>query len=126
MEVDYVEVPQDVHLSKNQSEEIRCGDNGIFKGIPLTSQEKELSQIARRIYNKYPCDGKYILDNEKLIICQSNADSAELAKRYPNAEINPLGDWTGGTDVDTDGRRIDQFSVGNAIRLDRLNMVRQL
>ena len=105
VEVDYVEVPQDVHLSKNQSEEIRCGDNGIFKGVPLTNQEKELSQIARRIYNKYPCDGKYILDNEKLIICQSNAKNEELEELYKNYDkkviVNPLGEWTGGSDVDS-------------------------
>ena len=25
----------------------------------------------------------------------------ELQKLYPTAEVNPLGDWTGGTDVDS-------------------------
>ena len=29
--VDYVEVPQDIHLANNQFDKIRCGDNGIFK-----------------------------------------------------------------------------------------------
>lgn len=29
-------VEQDVHLAGNQAKEIRCGDNGIFKGVPLT------------------------------------------------------------------------------------------
>ena len=38
---------------------------------------------------------------EKLIICQSCAKKEELLKYYPNAIINPLGDWTGGTNVDT-------------------------
>ena len=75
--VDYVEVPQDSHLAKNQEQGFRCGDNGIF------------------------CDGKYILDDDRLIICQSNASKEELRADYPKAEINPLGDWTGGTDVDT-------------------------
>jgi len=32
-----------------------------------------LSQIAREIFRHYPYDGKYILDGERLIICQSNA-----------------------------------------------------
>ena len=32
IDVDYVEVPQDRHLSDNQEGKIRCGDNGIFKG----------------------------------------------------------------------------------------------
>jgi S-adenosylmethionine synthetase len=98
---DVVLVPQDTHLSKNQEKEIRCGDNGIFKGVPLTDEQKKLSIIARFIFEKYPYDGKYILDNEKLIICQSNAPTEELRKLYQDATINPLGDWTGGTDVDT-------------------------
>ena len=46
-------VPQDVHLSENQQDAIRCGDNGIFKGIPLTEEQKQLSQIAHDIYEKY-------------------------------------------------------------------------
>lgn len=100
--VDYKEVRQDTHLARNQAEEVRCGDNGIFKGVPLTEEQKELSQIARDIFGKYPSDGKYILDRwRELIICQSNASSEELAREYPSAVINPLGDWTGGTDVDT-------------------------
>ena len=41
------------------------------------------------------------MDGRRLIICQSNASAEELRKTYPYAEINPLGDWTGGTDVDT-------------------------
>lgn len=94
-------VPQDVHLSRNQESGLRCGDNGIFKGVPLTQEQKKLSQIAREIYAKYPADGKYILDGDRLIICQSNASTKALRAAYPHAEINPLGDWTGGTDVDT-------------------------
>lgn len=99
--VDYREFKQDVHLAKNQSEKIRCGDNGIFKGVPLTEEEKTLSAIARDIYAKYPTDGKYILDKQRLIICQSNASTEELQEAYPNATVNPLGDWTGGLNVDT-------------------------
>ena len=93
--------PQDKHLADNQADGFRCGDNGIFKGMPLTDEEKKLSAIARDIYKAYPCDGKYILDGERLIICQSNAKAKELRKKYPGADINPIGDWTGGTDVDT-------------------------
>lgn len=101
LRLDLVVVEQDNHLAGNQSEKPRCGDNGIFKGMPLTDEEKKLSIIARLIYEKYPTDGKYILDKDKLIICQSNASTEELRKEYPDAIINPLGDWTGGTDVDT-------------------------
>lgn len=94
-------VPQDKHLSENQSAGIKCGDNGIFKGVPLTAEQKKLSAIAREIFERYPFDGKYILDGDRLIICQSNAPTEKLREIYHNAHINPLGDWTGGTDVDT-------------------------
>ena len=98
---DIVIVPQDAHLSANQADGVRCGDNGIFKGMPLTAEQILLSTIARRIYEKHPYDGKYILDGTRIIICQSNSSTSQLAIDYPGAEINPLGDWTGGTDVDT-------------------------
>ena len=92
---------QDPYLSKNQEEKLRCGDNGIFKGVPLTKEEKKLSRIARDIYKKYPYDGKYILDQDRLIICQSNVEREDLQKEYKTATINPLGYWTGGLNVDT-------------------------
>ena len=101
VQVDCVIVPQDIHLANNQKDKIRCGDNGIFKGVPLTDEQKKLSKIARDIYKRYPFDGKYILDGERLIICQSNAKKEELKKFYPEAEVNPIGDWTGGSDVDS-------------------------
>lgn len=93
-------VKQDIYLAKNQDDKIRCGDNGIFKGVPLRKEDKTLSEIARNIYNIIPSDGKYILDKEKLIICQSNIKTEILKKQYPNAIINPLGEWTGGQNVD--------------------------
>lgn len=58
--VDYREVPQDTHLAENQSDKIRCGDNGIFKGMPVTQEQKTLTEIAQRIYEVCPHDGKYI------------------------------------------------------------------
>jgi len=92
---------QDSLLAENQADGFRCGDNGIFKGMPLTEEQKTLSRIARDIYGKYPYDGKYILDGSRLIICQSHADSGDLAAAYPGAIVNPLGDWTGGLDCDS-------------------------
>ena len=100
LKVQLVMVQQDPILASNQDGEIRCGDNGIFKGMPLTTEEKELSKIARNIYKVYPSDGKYVLADGKLIICQSNAKTGDLKKNYPNSVINPLGEWSGGTDVD--------------------------
>ena len=92
---------QDHHLAENQDNGFRCGDNGIFRGCPVTEEQKRLSAIARDIYGIYPTDGKYILDGDRLILCQSNAEDAELERLYHGAIINPLGPWTGGPDVDT-------------------------
>lgn len=101
VEMDIVIVPQDAHLSSNQQDGLRCGDNGIFKGMPVTPEQKKLTDIAKHIYDQYPCDGKYIIDGDKLILCQSNASTEKLHSMFPDAEVNPLGDWTGGTNVDT-------------------------
>ena len=103
-------VKQDEHLSRNQNEKIRCGDNGIFKGVPITVEELMLSGIAKTIYNITKTDGKYILNRDKLIVCQSNINtevaSLVYSKMFDNfgcseVIINPLGDWTGGINVDS-------------------------
>lgn len=102
--VEYKGVEQDVELAKNQSKQVKAGDNGIFKGVPVNYEVAELSIIARTIYDRYPTDGKYILDGDRLIICQSNATNEEIKTMYREAydlTVNPLGEWTGGTDVDT-------------------------
>lgn len=101
LKLDLQIVKQDIELAKNQEGSIKCGDNGIFKGKPLREIDKKLSKIAREIYSITNSDGKYVLDGDKLIICQSNISNGELQKRYPNAIINPLGEWTGGSDVDS-------------------------
>lgn len=111
MNVLYREYPQDKELANNQKKKFRCGDNGIFCGMPVTEEQKILSHIAHDIYDKYESDGKYILieDERKIIVCQSNAEEKELVDRLhesymPYREkiiVNPIGYWTGGTDVDT-------------------------
>lgn len=102
--VDYVEVPQDAALAGNQAEELRCGDNGIFKGAPVTAQQKALKVTAKRLWDKYGSDGKYVLDGDRLIICQSNGSEEEIrgvvGSGARNVTVNPLGEWTGGTGVD--------------------------
>lgn len=100
-DVEIIHARQDIHLAKNQYGQFRCGDNGIFKGSPITEEQEELTSIAKDIFNKYKKDGKYILDGNRLIICQSNAYTDEIQEIYSDAYINPLGDWTGGLDVDT-------------------------
>lgn len=112
--VGYKEVPQDVHLAENQSKEIRCGDNGIFKGVPMNEEETTLLQVTQELYKEFPTDGKFIYDQEGrcFIACQSCAASKDIAESIDkklqirdiddtNIVVNPLGDWTGGTDVDT-------------------------
>jgi len=101
--VRYKEVQQDRLLAANQRDGFRCGDNGIFKGMPVTAEQAALSAYARGIYDQFPTDGKYIYDKSsgRLIICQSCAYKDDIAKSYPEAEINPLGDWIGGINVDT-------------------------
>lgn len=112
--VDYTEEAQDAHLAENQSKEIRCGDNGIFKGVPMNEEENTLLQVTQELYHKFPTDGKFIYDAEDktFIACQSCAHDdeieAELAKSFTARElpvetviINPLGEWTGGPSVDT-------------------------
>lgn len=100
-------VAQDTHLANNQSQSIKCGDNGIFKGVPLTEEEIRLGDIARLIYDITRTDGKYILHNDRLIICQSNINTQLAYDVYANFIgghkfiINPLGDWTGGINVDS-------------------------
>ena len=102
LDVDYVEVPQDKHLAENQEGVIRCGDNGIFKGCPVTKEQRELSDIAHQIYDMYPTDGKYVINGDDLIVCQSRLDGElVLPRHFRHVVINPLGNWTGGTDVDT-------------------------
>lgn len=105
--VDYDEVPQDEHLSKNQETRVKCGDNGIFKGVPISAEEESLSGFVRILYKKYPTDGKYILDDEDntFIGCQSNITDKEFEQVTTgfaeNRILNPLGFWTGGINVDT-------------------------
>ena len=98
--------PQDAHLSENQTRGLRCGDNGIFKGSPVSSEQAELSNLAHQLYQKYPTDGKFIVHGNRLTICQSQAKNRDLRKffeekGYKELTINPLGEWEGGPNVDS-------------------------
>ena len=101
--VDYRCYSQDKHLAANQEKEIRCGDNGIFKGVPLTTEQTLLSGIAKVVYEHWGTDGKYVIDGDKLIICQSCVKDGEIKvpAGFKEVVINPLGYWTGGTNTDT-------------------------
>ena len=108
-------VPQDAHLAENQIEKIKCGDNGIFKGVLTSQEENLLTKTVQELYSKFPTDGKFIYtaakdgEDPEFIGCQSNItlDDFEraMAKTTLPGEtelvLNPLGEWTGGTNVDT-------------------------
>ena len=143
---EYIESRQDIHLSENQERMIRCGDNGIFKGVVPTLEEELLSYFSSRMDYFFDSDGKYIIDWKDMeihiIICQSQP--SELGRKRIRDDlgidvskyslddlidrlglailkywgmtsaasnlrgtigvhftINPLGDWTGGINVDT-------------------------
>jgi S-adenosylmethionine synthetase len=42
-------VPQDIHLAANQQHGVKCGDNGIFRGVPPTHEQKLLTAIAQAL-----------------------------------------------------------------------------
>jgi len=111
-------VPQDSHLAANQRQGVRCGDNGIFKGVPPTHEQKLLTAIAASIYEQHPYDGKYIIQGKgrlaapdfDVTICQSHVSREQepaLREHLKNAYgihlpiINPLGEWTGGPNTDS-------------------------
>lgn len=114
--------PQDDHLADNQRDGLRCGDNGIFRGMPVTDEQRMLTAVAASIYANFPTDGKYIVNEMEgsdgaahLTVCQSNATEDDLLELlfqfdthnfsfathvFADYTINPLGEWTGGSDVD--------------------------
>lgn len=97
-----VQRPQDHILEANEKgATVRCGDNGIFRGVPLKEEEIALTDIADKLWNLYSMDGKYISNQDGLVICQSCAHEEDLKEMWPQATINPLGYWTGGPEVDS-------------------------
>lgn len=101
----YNAVPQDAHLANNQAGQVRCGDNGIFKGTPVTAEQAQLTEIAHMLFKQYPTDGKHLINVNDITVCQSYADGEQLYNKYKDLchrlTVNPLGDWTGGPDVDS-------------------------
>ena len=113
--VDFCQVPQDEHLAKNQDEKIKCGDNGIFKGVLTSAEENLLTKTVKELYAKFPTDGKFIYtaakngEDPEFIGCQSNVTLDDFERAMAETTLpeetelvlNPLGEWTGGTNVDT-------------------------
>ena len=118
VEINVTIVPQDPILARNQDNGMRVADNGIFRGVPPTHEQKLLTAIAASIYEQHPSDGKYIIQGKgrlaapefDVTICQSHLSreqEPELREHLKNAygihlpTINPLGEWTGGPMTDT-------------------------
>ena len=102
--IKYIEVPQDRHLAANQADEFRCGDNGVFAGFPMPEVHKEALAVCMALYDKYPYDGKIVRnqDDNTLTICWSNVTEKQVKEvEYFATSVNPIGDWTGGIEVDT-------------------------
>ena len=105
--------PQDAHLSDNQTRGLRCGDrsatdretlategtqerhhrpeervyrcgdNGIFKGVPPTYEQRVLTELSGALYNRFPYDGKYIIDvNDVNGKAMAERDIERLKERY--------------------------------------------
>ena len=73
-------VPQDIHLAANQQQGVRCGDNGIFRGVPPTHEQKLLTAIAATMWERFNSDGKYLISDDTLTICQSEARTLRLSE----------------------------------------------
>lgn len=100
---EYKEVPQDKHLADNQ-DELRCGDNGVFAGFPMPDVHKEAFAVCKALYEKYPYDGKIVRnqDNNDLTICWAKTTEEQIRAIEPFVKkANPIGEWTGGINVDT-------------------------
>lgn len=102
-EIRYIEVPQDKNLSENQKE-LRCGDNGVFAGFPMPDVHLKSLSICKALYDEYPYDGKIVVndDTNEVTVCWSNTTNEQVKEIIPTAtSVNPIGPWTGGTNVDT-------------------------
>ena len=80
-------VPQDIHLAANQQHGVKCGDNGIFRGVSVAcfespanrgtaikqgaektfapySEQQILTSFAATMYEAFPTDGKYLINRK--------------------------------------------------------------
>lgn len=76
----------------------------VAKGFPMPKVHKKAYEICKDLYLEHPTDGKIVLnqDTNELTICWSNATNDEIKAIVPEAtKINPIGEWTGGINVDT-------------------------
>lgn len=106
--VNFKSYPQDTYLAQNQEGHIKCGDNGIFIGCPTSLEESDLTGLVSNMHDKFKSDAKFLSDWTRTVICQSKATEEDVRKSlesfYPSTGetiVNPIGNWTGGINVDT-------------------------
>ena len=94
---------QDEILNNNQKGNIRCGDNGIFRGHKTSMEQRRLTDLVKTVTKACPSDGKYLMRGDKVTICQSkmNYDVIKIYDNIYEMMVNPLGEWEGGLDVDS-------------------------
>ena len=78
VEINVTIVPQDPILAHNQDNGMRVADNGIFRGVPPTHEQKLLTAIAATMWERFKSDGKYLISDDTLTICQSKAWPSHL------------------------------------------------
>ena len=94
-------VPQDSHLAANQRQGVRCGDNGIFKGVPPTHEQKLLTAIAA--CSRLRRD--HLPKSSEPWAGTGTARASEECLRHPPAHDQPAGRVDGWTEH---GQRCDE------------------
>ena len=125
--------PQDAHLSDNQTHGLRCGDNGIFKGCPPTEEQRVLTAIAATMWERFKSDGKYLISDDTLTICQSKAWPLHLSEClsdfiYANGGYVDTMNVPADTDEQgrysrlyTDRATVETFMLGDKMRTAIIN-----
>ena len=126
-------VPQDVHLADNQKGGVKCGDNGIFKGCAPTHEQKLLTAIAATMWERFNSDGKYLISDYTLTICQSKARTLRLSEClsdfiYANGGYVDTMNVPADTDekgrysrLYTDRATVETFMLGDKMRTAIIN-----
>ena len=133
VELDLHAVKQDPHLANNQEGAVRCGDNGIFKGSAPTYEQKALTAIAASMWENFKSDGKYLISDDTLTICQSNAWPLHLSEClsdfiYANGGYVDTMNVPADTDEQgrysrlyTDRATVETFMLGDKMRTAIIN-----
>ena len=84
--VDYREYRQDAHLAENQKGSVKCGDNGIFKGVPVT-QEQRMENFSGQLKKYKVTINDLLAENEKLEARARASESGKIKDRMERAKL---------------------------------------